>query len=205
MSFRPFPRMLIAVLAVFLLSFVALVRPAMADTIDLAKAAVLVAKRDLRDRLYTSTVLLVRPLGGDRHVGVIINKPTQMTLGKLFPNHPPSQKVVDPVFLGGPIGSEVIFALVQRKESPGSRSLRITPELYLATDSRVVDKIIETGTADARFFAGVVLWNQGELGEEIKRGLWFVQEPTSEICLRRKTDTLWEELVGRLERKANTI
>ena len=205
MSFRPLARMLIAIFAVAFLWFAALVRPAMAETIDLAKAAVLVAKRDLRDRLYTSTVLLVRPLGGDRHVGVIINKPTQMTLGKLFPSHAPSQKVVDPVFLGGPVGSEVIFALVHRKESPGSRSLRITPELYLATDSRVVDKIIETGTSEARFFAGMVLWNQGELAEEIRRGLWFVQEPTSDVCLRKKTDTLWEELVGRLERKANTI
>src|SRR3954465_7395653 len=111
MSSRPLPRMLIALAAFAVLSTAALVTPAMASGIDLAKAAVLVAKRDLRDRLYTSTVLLVRPLGNDRHVGVIINKPTQMTLAKLFPNHPPSQKIVDPVFLGGPIGSEVIFAL----------------------------------------------------------------------------------------------
>ena len=173
--------------------------------LDLDKPIILIAKRDLRDRLYGSTVLLVRPLGSERHVGVIINKPTQMTLGKLFPSHPASRKIVDPVFLGGPVGSEVIFALVQRKESPGSRSLKITPDLFLATDSRVVDRIIETEPAQARFFAGVVLWSQNELAEEVKRGLWFMQPPTSDVILRKQTDGMWEEMVGRLERKANTI
>lgn len=195
----------LARLALALGLLAAALAPAMAEAIDLAKSIVLVAKRDLKDRLYTSTVLLVRPIGNDRHVGLIINKPTQMTLGKLFPNHAASRKIVDPIFLGGPVGSEVIFALVQRKESPGSRSLHIGPELYLATDSRVVDRIIETDPQQARFFAGVVLWAQGELAEEVRRGLWFTQDPTAEVVLRRQTDNLWEELVGRLEKKANTI
>src|SRR5712671_5178795 len=84
---------------------------------------ILVAKRQLRDQLYGSTILLVKPLGEDRHVGFIINKPTQMTLGKLFPTHGPSQKIADPVYLGGPFNSQVIFALVQRPDSPGGRSV----------------------------------------------------------------------------------
>jgi len=168
------------------------------------ETVILVAKRELQDRLYGSSVLLVRPLDGDRHVGLIINKPTQTKLATLFPGHSPSSKVVDPVFLGGPVGSEIIFALVQRKDSPGNRSLRIGPDLFLATDSRVVDQIIETEPSQARFFAGVVLWNAGELAEELKRGLWFVQEPRSELVLRKPAG-LWEELVNRLEKAAKAI
>jgi len=201
MTPRLLSRLLIAVVAI-----AAALWPATgAATIDLDKPIVLVAKRDLKDRLYGSTVLLARPLGNDRHVGVIINKPTQMTLSKLFPSHAASRKIVDPVFLGGPVGSEVIFALVQRKDSPGNRSLKITTDLFLATDSRVVDRIIETEPAQARFFAGVVMWAQGELAEEVKRGLWFTQDPTSEVVMRKQPEGLWEEMVGRLERKANTI
>lgn len=202
MTPRLLSRLLIAVVAI-----AATLWPAAgtAAPVDLDKPIVLVAKRDLRDRLYGSTVLLARPLGSERHVGVIINKPTQMTLSKLFPSHAASRKIVDPVFLGGPVGSEVIFALVQRKDSPGNRSLRISSDLFLATDSRVVDRIIETEPSQARFFAGVVMWAQGELAEEVKRGLWFTQDPTSEVVLRKQTDGMWEEMVGRAERKANTI
>jgi putative transcriptional regulator len=165
---------------------------------------ILVAKRQLRDQLYGSAILIVKPLGEDRHVGFIINKPTQMTLGKLFPNHGPSQKVTDPVFLGGPFNSQVIFALVKRPDSPGGRSVRLGQDLYLAVDSSVVDRIIESEPQHARFFAGMVLWKPGELNDEIKRGLWYTLDARTDIVLR-KADGLWEELVGRSERKANTI
>ena len=171
---------------------------------DTSNAVILVAKRNLQGP-YGSTIVLARPLDAGRHVGVIINKPTQMRLGSLFPNHEPSRKIVDPVFLGGPMGSEVIFALVQRKDSPGNRSLQIAPGLYLATDSSVVDRIIESEPGQARFFAGVVMWQPGELNEELRRGLWFVQEPSSELVLRKSTAGMWEEMVNRLERLAKMI
>jgi putative transcriptional regulator len=165
---------------------------------------ILVAKRQVRDQIYGSTILIVKPLGEDRHVGFIINKPTQMTLGKLFPNHGPSQKIVDPVYLGGPFNAQVIFALVQRPDSPGGRSVRIATDLYLAIDSNIVDRIIESEPQHARFFAGMVLWKPGELAEELKGGLWYTLDARSELVLK-KADGLWEELVGRSERKANTI
>jgi putative transcriptional regulator len=166
---------------------------------------VLVAKRNLADRIYGNTIIAVRPLGESRHIGFIVNKPTSMTLGKLFPKHVPSQKIVDPVYLGGPTGAEVIFAMVKGQASPGGRSLQIAPGMFVAFDSEIVDRIIEKQPQQARFFAGMVLWQPYELQEEIKRGLWFTLDPQPELLLRKTTDGLWEELVGRAERRANTI
>lgn len=168
------------------------------------ETAILVAKREMHDRVYGSSVIVVRPLGQERHIGFIVNKPTTMTLGKLFPKHLPSQKVADPVYLGGPMGPEVIFAMV-KGASPGGRSLQLAPGLFVAFDSAVVDRIIESQPQEARFFAGMVLWQPLELAEEVKRGLWYVLEPQPDIFLRKSTDGLWEDLVGRAERKANTI
>lgn len=189
----------------FLLAILALALMPLEGWPEDGDAMILVAKRNLHDKVYGSTILVAKAVGNDRHVGFILNKPSQLTLGKLFPDHAASRKVVDPVFLGGPFGREVIFALVQRKESPGGRSVQITPDLYLAFDSPIVDRIIETDPAHARFFAGLVVWQQGELRQELKRGLWYVHDAKTDLVLRKKTDGLWEELVGRLERKANTI
>ena len=189
-----------------LLSAITLVLAApLAWSADITETVLLVAKRQLKDRIYGNTILIARPLGDERHVGFIVNKPTTMTLGKLFPKHSPSQKVVDPVYLGGPTGPEVIFAMIKGRESPGGRSLQLAPGLYVAFDSAVVDRIIESQPQQARFFAGMVLWQPMELGEEVRRGLWYVLEPQPEILLRKSTDGLWEELVGRSERKDNTI
>ncbi|TMH69974.1 MAG: YqgE/AlgH family protein [Betaproteobacteria bacterium] len=181
-----------------LLSVIALALCApLAWSADITDTVLLVAKRNLKDRIYGSSILVARPLGDDRHVGFIVNKPTTMTLGKLFPKHLPSQKVVDPVYLGGPTGPEVIFAMIKGRESPGGRSLQLAPGFYVAFD--------KSQPQQARFFAGMVLWQPMELGEEVRRGLRYVLEPQPEILLRKSTDGLWEELVGRAERKDNTI
>jgi putative transcriptional regulator len=172
---------------------------------DVTQTVLLVAKRNLRDRLYGSTILVARPIGDERHVGFIVNKPTNLTLGKLFPKHTPSQKVIDPVYLGGPTGPEVIFAMVKGRDSPGGRSLQLAPGLFVAFDSSIVDRIIETQPQQARFFAGMVLWAPNELDEEVRRGLWYTLEPQPDLFLRKSTDGLWEDLVNRSERKANTI
>src|SRR5262245_45511978 len=140
-----------------MLAGIACVTPSYATEPD-DEPVMLVARPALRDRLYGATILITKPIGNDQHIGFIVNKPTPMTLGKLFPQHRPSQKVTDPVYLGGPVSTELIFALVQRRDSPGKRAMEVTPGLYLVLDRELVDRVIETEPEHARFFAGLVLW-----------------------------------------------
>ena len=166
---------------------------------------ILVAKPGLRDEFFRASILIAKPVGNGRHVGFVINRPTDMTLGRLFPEHGPSQKIPDPVFLGGPSNTEYIFALVQSNANPGGDSLQIAKDLYIAVDAKTVDRIIEGDASHARFFAGLVAWRPGELQEELKRGLWYVQESDSDLVMRKSTEGLWEELVMRSGRRANAI
>jgi hypothetical protein len=115
-----------------------------AQPADLSESMILVAKPELVDQLYGSSVLVVTPVGPDQHVGFIVNRPTNVTLGELFPEDGPSQKVVDPVYLGGPLNSQVIFALVEGKQSPGHKSFELMPGLHAAVDEETVDRIIRT-------------------------------------------------------------
>jgi putative AlgH/UPF0301 family transcriptional regulator len=195
-------RTLLLLLAALLPALSAL--PAFATDLS-TDSILLVAKRQLQDKLYGSSILIARPIGADRHVGFIVNRPTKATLGSLFPGHEPSRKVAEPVYLGGPVSSEVIFAMVQGNESPGGRSIKILDDLYLAIDGEVVDRVIEKQPARARFFAGMVLWKPGELADEIKQGLWYVNDAKADVVLRKSTDGMWEELLGRSERRANAI
>ena len=166
---------------------------------------ILVAKPGLRDAFFGSTILIAKPLGGGRHLGFVINRPTEVTLGKLFPEDGPSQKVAEPVYLGGPLNTEVIFALVHSSNPPAGEVLRLAQDLYIAVDAKTVDHIIEADAAHARFFAGLVAWRPGELKEEVQRGLWYVLESDPDLVMRKSTDGLWEELVKRSQLRANTI
>jgi putative AlgH/UPF0301 family transcriptional regulator len=173
-----------------------------AAAVDLGKPLILVAKPELRDQIYGASVLVVAPLDGGRHVGFIVNRPTDATLGKLFPEHAPSQKVVDPVYLGGPLESGLIFALVQRPTNPGGNSFEIMPGLYAAFEAEVIDRIIESEPERAKFVAGFVAWKAGELRYEIELGAWHVVDPEPSVVLRG-SDGLWEELVRRTRRLRN--
>lgn len=166
---------------------------------------ILVAKPGMRDEFFGATILLAKPVGDGRHVGFVINRPTELTLGKLFPEHGPSQKVLDPVYIGGPSNAEYIFALVRSNRPLAGEVLQIAPDLYIAVDAKTVDGIIEADASQARFFAGLVAWRPGELQEELRRGIWFVLESDSELVMRKSTEGLWEELVKRSQRRASTI
>jgi putative transcriptional regulator len=174
-----------------------------AEAVD--ETAILVARPALRDRLYGATILISKPLGNGQHIGLIVNKPTPMTLGRLFPGHGPSLKVTDPVYLGGPVSTEVIFALVQRGDSPGNRSVQLTSDLYLVLDRDVVDRVIEAEADHARFYAGMVLWRPGELRAELERGFWYVHDVDANLVLRKSMNGMWEELVKRSEQQKNMI
>ena len=158
---------------------------------------ILVARPALRDRLYGSTILIVKPVGNGQHMGFIVNRPTRMTLGRMFPEHEPSQKVTDPIYLGGPVNTGTLFALVQRQGSPGTGAVELMPDLHIVVERDQVDGIIEAGAQQARFYAGLVLWKPGELRAEIERGFWYVHDADANLVLRKSTAGMWEELVKR--------
>lgn len=183
---------------------VALSWSALSQAADLSEPLILVAKPELRDDLFGSTILVVKPLAGDQHVGFIVNRPTRVTLGAIFPEHGLSQKVVDPVYLGGPLDAQVIFALVQRPDSPGGNSVEILPGLFVAFDGAIVDHIIEAESDHARFVAGLVAWRPGELAYEIEQGAWYVLDADAQLAMG-KPEGLWEELVRRSRITKNAI
>ena len=191
-----FLRALAASSAVF---FLASATAAPGDTV------LLVAKRQFEDPIYGSTIVLAKPVGGGGHVGFIVNRPTKMSLAELFPEHEASKKVADPLFLGGTVDMNLVFALVETHGSRKDGTIPIAPDLFLAYETKAVDRIIESESDHARFFLGLVVWRPGQLDDELDRGLWYVDEPQAKLVLRKKTDGLWEELVRRLEARANTI
>jgi putative transcriptional regulator len=188
----------------FLAVIAALLASLPAAAADTAASVILVAKRELQDRLYGATILVARPIGHDQHIGFILNRPTRVTLAQLFPQHAPSRKVSDPVYVGGPVTPESIFALVQTARNPGGRSVKLAENLFAVVDGKLVDDVIEKDAAHARFVAGMVAWRTGELDDEIRRGAWYVLAADPALVLR-KPEGLWEELVRRAELRANGI
>jgi putative transcriptional regulator len=157
------------------------------------KPTLLVASPDMQGP-YAQTVLIAVPVG-EEHLGFIVNRATEVRLATLFPEHAASAKVVDPVYFGGPEMAEAVFAVVRR--NPGAEALRLVGEVFLVADANAVDRVIERTPNDARYFAGFVGWQPGELASEIESGYWHVTDADPAVFWQ-DNHTLWQELVKRL-------
>ena len=170
----------------------------LAGAADLAEPLILVARPQVDAPLYKSTVLVVTPLGDDRHAGFIVNRPTDLTLAKAVPEYAPAQKIWAPVYLGGPDLPGIIFALVQRADSPGANAFEVIPGLYAAHDTEMLHRIIDSEPHSARFVAGMVTWRAGALRAEIDAGAWYALQPDAALVMSPHQG-LWEELVRRAQ------
>lgn len=186
--------MLHPALRALLAALLLLAASSVARATDLGRPLLLVASPDLKGP-YAHTALIVVP-AGDKHIGFILNRATQTTMGKLFPDHAPSAKVLDPVYFGGPVAADEIFAMVRR--NPGEPSLRLFGDLFVTANAKNVDHIIETTPNEARYFVGFVGWKPGELASEIEKGFWYLGTPDPALVFQKETDGMWEDLVKRL-------
>ncbi len=149
---------------------------------------------------YERTVLVAVPITGDRHVGFVINRPTPISMGRLFPQHDPSRKIADPVYLGGPEMVTSIFAMLEDGDSPGQGNFTVMPGVHVVAEAKSIDRIIEQAPNSARYYAGFVAWRRGELRDELDRGFWFTLPAQREFMFRDDAVDLWEELLERSSR-----
>jgi putative transcriptional regulator len=145
---------------------------------------------------YSHAMLLVVPKKG-AHVGFILNRATRTTLASAFPEEPNSAKVAEPIYFGGPEAMKSMYAVV--RQDPGEGSRRLFGDVFVTVSAKTVDRIIEQRPGDARYFAGFVAWEEGELAKEIQAGQWLVTEPDAAVLFRKDTDSMWQELVERLK------
>ena len=183
-----------------LLALALLVAAALPALAQENEAMILVAHPSLRDFDYRQSVLVAAPAPNGGHIGVIINRPTRATLGSLFPEHEPSKKVIDPVYYGGPFSRGALVAIVRTDAAPGSGTVLLMKNLYMAFRANTIDQIIESRPNEARYYVGYVGWRPGELKGEVDRGLWSVLSADTDVIFRKDMEGLWEELLQQTKR-----
>ncbi|WP_416172289.1 YqgE/AlgH family protein [Actimicrobium sp. CCC2.4] len=141
----------------------------------------LIAMPAMADPVFGGTVIYLCEHNARGALGVIINKPTDMTLQVLFervdltleinPRHPTLPD--HPVMFGGPVQLERGFVL---HAPPGSFSsmMKVTDEIALTTSKDVLEAVAG-GQGPERLLVtlGCSGWSAGQLEDEIIRNGWL--------------------------------
>ena len=156
---------------------------------DVARPVFLVASQKLADTPFRDTVLLAVPFQNGEHVGFILNRPTDTKLAALFPNHAPSRAVKAPVYVGGPVMPQVLFAVVREADQPPQGAVPLMPGLVVVNGEAAVDSVIEKSPNRARYFAGIMGWRPGELQAQVDEELWSVRDADANAVFRDEPGT----------------
>src|SRR5262245_56599118 len=100
---------------------------------------------------YARTVIAVTTYkaegDGERYLGLLLNKPTNVQLAELFPAFKPAAKFKEPVYVGGPVQLSNIFVVYRGKPPVAAKHphgvLPMIPGVVLALEADVIDGIIE--------------------------------------------------------------
>jgi len=171
-----------------------------ASATDISQPVTLVATPRLATSEFSETVIITAPLPNGAHIGFIVNQPSQVPLAAVFPDYVPASRVVDPVYHGGPALRQMVFAAVRTPPADAGTILEVMPGLVLVMDTDAIHRIIETTPNDARYFVGLIVWQPGELAEEVQAGAWQVSPPEASTVFSERPEMLWKTLSGGGER-----
>ena len=159
----------------------------------------LVASKQMPDPRFQRTVLLITKHGNTGPIGVIVNRPQNITLDMMFPAYPSAKKFS--LFYGGPVFPKQISYLFRGGEAVNG-ALTIAKDLYLASDMSVLDELLsgKRHYKDLRVMHGLASWAPGQLEYEIKLGGWYVMPFDEAIIFDHPTAGMWQELYNRANR-----
>ena len=150
----------------------------------------LIAMPGMVGDMFAGTVIYLCEHTEKGALGLVINKPIDITLKSLFEKVELSLERADlaesPVFFGGPVQTERGFVLHEQSLSDGpgfTSSLKIRGGGLEMTTSKDVLEALSSGTGPSRVFVslGYSGWAAGQLEDEMSRNSWINVDAQPEI------------------------
>jgi putative transcriptional regulator len=172
------------------------------------KGQFLVAANHLRDANFYRSVVLVLEHNDEGTMGLVINRPSEVSVETALSTNLPLVGTDTAVFSGGPVETSALMIL-HNSRILGKTDEQIVPGIYLAGSQNSFDSLVQQPDEpqpDIRFrvYCGYAGWGAQQLEVELGRGDWHVVSADSELVLDNDPYGVWDVCVRRLHR-ANRI
>jgi putative transcriptional regulator len=149
----------------------------------------LIAMPAMTDPNFSRTLTYLCEHNADGALGIIINRPTDLSLGALFervsmpltPGENQSKYNDLPVFFGGPVQTDRGFVL-HRPAGSWQSTLNVTEEIGLTSSRDILQAMSDDGEpADVLVSLGYSGWAAGQLEWELSQNAWLTVAADPEI------------------------
>ena len=159
------------------------------------RGQLLVAGPALDDPNFRRTVVLIGEHGDEGAMGVVLNRPSTVTVADAVP---PLAELVgdhDVVHLGGPVEPQAVVVLADFADTADVDDLLVDSVGFLPGE---IEGAAGVGPVRAlRVFAGYAGWSPGQLEEELEESSWLVLPARVSDVFGDEPERLWSEVLRR--------
>src|ERR1700716_3272122 len=140
---------------------------------DSARGKLLIAGPSLLDPNFWRTVVLVIEHSDEGALGLVLNRPSETTVGDAVPQ---LEELVDPnerLFIGGPVQPSSVIVLADFEDPTDAALLAFNDVGVLGTGASLEE--IAAGVRQSRAFVGHAGWGPGQLDAELEGGDWILE------------------------------
>lgn len=155
----------------------------------------LLSNATLFDPNFRRTVVLIGYHDEEGAVGVVLNRPLDVTVDEAVP---PLAALVQPgdlVYQGGPVQPEAAVVVADFEDPTRAGVVALGSIGFLPEEADPDDL---GAIRRARVFAGYSGWGPGQLEEELGEDAWLVTPALPQDVFDEEPEQLWERVVARL-------
>jgi putative transcriptional regulator len=155
----------------------------------------LIASAALRDPNFRRTVVLVTEHTEEGAMGLVLNRPSSVTVADGVPKLETLVADGELVFVGGPVQPEAVVALAEVEDPEVSPAIAFADVGFLRPDLDADE--LEGAVRRVRVFAGYAGWSPGQLEAEIEEEAWIVEPALADDVFATDVGSLWSQVLVR--------
>jgi putative transcriptional regulator len=155
----------------------------------------LLASPTLMDPNFRRTVVLIGVHSEEGAMGVVLNRPSAVTVGEAVPQLEQVLEEREPVYVGGPVQPSAIVFLAEFLD-PTPAGLLVLGRIGFPAPNAGIDELTEA-TARRRVFAGYAGWGEGQLDAEVDQGDWIAHSAIPDDVFTEVPEELWSKVLMR--------
>jgi putative transcriptional regulator len=159
------------------------------------RGQLLIAGPPLLDPNFWRTVVLVIEHSAEGTLGLVLNRPSETTVGESVPQLDDLVDPEDQLYIGGPVQPSSVIVLAEFDDPTDAALLAFDDIGVLGTGAAPGE--LAAGVTRGRAFVGHAGWGPSQLDSELERGDWILEPATREDAFAEAPRELWSEVLTR--------
>jgi putative transcriptional regulator len=162
--------------------------------VDSARGQLLIAGPGLLDPNFWRTVVLIVEHSDEGALGLVLNRPSETTVGEAVSEVEQLLDLDDPLYVGGPVQPSALIVLAEF-DQPDEAALIAFDDIGVLASGAQEDPSLSVRRG--RAFVGHAGWGPGQLDDEVDRGDWILEPALPDDAFTRTPADLWSTVLTR--------